>query len=77
MTRIPAWPASTARVTFCCRTVTLLERPGGEPFTAFRRDPIDTRSLFVARGWRRVVGFQTRNPVASRAIHSESGARDL
>ncbi len=43
--------------------VTLLERPVDEHFAAFRRDPADTRRLFAERGWRRVVGFQTRNPV--------------
>jgi sulfate adenylyltransferase len=42
--------------------ITLLNRPA-EPFEAFRRDPADTRRLFAERGWRRVVGFQTRNPV--------------
>jgi sulfate adenylyltransferase len=42
--------------------ITLLNRPA-EPFEAFRRDPVDTRRLFAERGWRRVVGFQTRNPV--------------
>jgi sulfate adenylyltransferase len=42
--------------------ITLLNRPA-EPFEAFRRDPVETRRLFMARGWRRVVGFQTRNPV--------------
>jgi sulfate adenylyltransferase len=43
--------------------VTLLEPPAGEPFAAYRRDPAETRRLFAERGWRRVVGFQTRNPV--------------
>jgi sulfate adenylyltransferase len=42
--------------------VTLLNRPT-EPFEAYRRDPIETRRLFTERGWKRVVGFQTRNPV--------------
>lgn len=33
------------------------------PFAAFSYDPATTRKLFAARGWRRVVGFQTRNPI--------------
>src|SRR5262249_11454372 len=43
--------------------ITLFDRPGDELFPAFRRDPTETRRLFAERGWRRVVGFQTRNPV--------------
>jgi sulfate adenylyltransferase len=45
----------------------------GGPVTVFRRpapafperslDPADTRAAFEERGWTRVVGFQTRNPV--------------
>jgi sulfate adenylyltransferase len=42
--------------------VTVFHRP--EPaFTARHLDPKDTRALFEERGWSRVVGFQTRNPV--------------
>jgi sulfate adenylyltransferase len=43
--------------------VMLLDRPADQPFAAFRRDPMETRRVFAERGWRRVVGFQTRNPV--------------
>lgn len=32
-------------------------------FPAFRMDPRDTRALFGQKGWKRVVGFQTRNPI--------------
>jgi sulfate adenylyltransferase len=43
--------------------VTLVNRPAGEPFAEFRRDPAETRRLFAELGWRTIVGFQTRNPV--------------
>jgi sulfate adenylyltransferase len=32
-------------------------------FISFRYTPSQTRKLFADRGWRRVVGFQTRNPI--------------
>jgi sulfate adenylyltransferase len=41
----------------------LLDRPIGRPFAEFHHDPARTRSMFAERGWRRVVGFQTRNPI--------------
>ncbi len=41
----------------------LLERPAQLEFPEFRHDPIESRRLFAQRGWRRIVGFQTRNPV--------------
>ena len=43
-------------------TVTVFERR--EPsFPELHRDPAETRALFAERGWKRVVGFQTRNPI--------------
>ncbi len=42
--------------------VWLLNRPPAA-FPAYHRDPAELRAEFVARGWRRVVGFQTRNPI--------------
>ena len=33
------------------------------PFPELALDPADTRATFAERGWRRVVGFQTRNPI--------------
>jgi len=41
----------------------LLGRPAGRPFAEFRHDPAETRNMFAQRNWRRVVGFQTRNPI--------------
>ena len=42
--------------------VTVFER--AEPlFPEIAMDPAETRATFAERGWRRVVGFQTRNPI--------------
>jgi ATP sulfurylase/adenylyl-sulfate kinase len=43
--------------------VWVIERPVTPSFPQYPRDPAATRALFEARGWRRVVGFQTRNPI--------------
>jgi sulfate adenylyltransferase len=42
--------------------VTVFERPD-PTFPELARDPADTRAAFAERGWKRVVGFQTRNPI--------------
>ena len=43
--------------------ISLVNRSRSPGFQEYRRDPAETRALFHDRGWRRVVAFQTRNPV--------------
>jgi sulfate adenylyltransferase len=43
--------------------VQVLALPEHDTFEEHRRTPKQTRAAFAERGWRRVVGFQTRNPV--------------
>ena len=42
--------------------VTVFQRAEAR-FPELALDPVDTRRVFAERGWKRVVGFQTRNPI--------------
>jgi sulfate adenylyltransferase len=41
----------------------LMNWPQPREFPEFRHTPAQTRRMFARRGWRRIVGFQTRNPI--------------
>jgi sulfate adenylyltransferase len=44
-------------------TLEVLSLPEHDDFAAYRLTPAQTRAAFAERGWERVVGFQTRNPI--------------
>jgi sulfate adenylyltransferase len=53
--------------------VTVFER--AEPsFPELALDPAETRAAFSERGWKRVVGFQTRNPIHRAHEYLTKGA---
>jgi sulfate adenylyltransferase len=53
--------------------VTVFDRPE-PPFPQLALDPSETRRTFAERGWRRVVGFQTRNPIHRAHEYLTKGA---
>ena len=43
--------------------VWLLQRNPHTLFPTYQIDPLESRSLFRGKGWKSIVGFQTRNPI--------------
>ena len=60
----PGVAAMLAAGEFCLAgEVRLISLPPHDDFRAYRLTPAETRAAFAERGWRTVVGFQTRNPI--------------
>ena len=55
----------------------LVNRPLDQSFPEFRHDPIQTRRMFAQRGWRRIVGFQTRNPIHRAHEYIQKAALEI
>ena len=43
--------------------INMLKRIKHDSFNKYRRDPAKVREYIEEKGWKRVVGFQTRNPI--------------
>jgi sulfate adenylyltransferase len=49
--------------TYLAGDIWLLERRSHPQFPTYQIDPAESRELFAEKGWRTIVGFQTRNPI--------------
>jgi sulfate adenylyltransferase len=57
--------------------ITVLNRPTSQEFEEFRFEPVQTRRMFASRGWRRIVGFQTRNPIHRAHEYIQKSALEI